>query len=105
MAAAKGNLAKENLIKKMSKCLPEGTYIGCFDKKYYFWSEENGEKVQVAISMTCPKSQVESVSVIKGGGFDFSAPSTVIAPTKHEPAEISEEEKENVQELMRRLGL
>ena len=92
--AAKGTLAKENLIKKMAAALPAGTYIGEFEKKHYFWSEENGEKIQIAISMTCPKNPVGEVSLSTGGGIDFTAtaPATV-APTVHEPAEISEEEK------------
>lgn len=101
---AKGTLAKENLIKKIAAALPAGDYIGEFDKKYYFWSEENGERVQIAVSMTCPKNPVGEVSISKGGGIDFTAPKTV-APTVHEPAEITEEEQENIKVLMQRLGL
>ena len=104
--AAKGTLAKDNLIKKIAAALPAGTYIGCFDKKYYFWSEENGEKVQIAISMTYPKNPVGEVTVISGGGMDFSAAApTAIAPSVHEPAEISEDEKNNIADLMARLNL
>ena len=104
--AAKGTLAKDNLIKKIAAALPAGTYIGEFDKKHYFWSEENGEKMQIAVSMTCPKIPVGEVSIPTGGGLDFSAAApTVVAPTVHEPAEISEEEKNNIADLMARLGL
>ena len=104
--AAKGTLAKENLIKMMAGALPAGTYIGEFDKKYYFWSEENGEKVQIAIAMTCPKNPVGEVSIPTSGGIAFSAAApTVIAPVTHEPAEISEEEKANIADLMAKLGL
>ena len=104
--AAKGTLAKENLIKKMAAALPAGTYIGEFDKKHYFWSEENGEKMQIAISMTCPKNPVGEVSIPTGGGLDFSAAApTVVAPKAYEPAEISDEEKANIADLMAKLGL
>lgn len=104
--AAKGTLAKENLIKKMAAALPAGTYVGEFDKKHYFWSEENGEKVQIAITMTCPKNPVGEVTVVSNGGLDFSAAApTAIAPTVHEPAEITEEEKANIADLMAKLGL
>ena len=103
--AAKGTLAKENLIKKFASALPEGTYIGEFDKKYYFWSEENGERVQVALSLTCPKNQVEQV-VLKptGGGISFED-TPQYAPKVHEPAEMSEDELDRIQELMAKLGL
>lgn len=103
--AAKGNQAKENLIKQIAGALPAGTYIGCYDKKYYFWSTENGEKIQVAITMTCPKNPVGEINLPSNGGIDFTGKSTVIAPTAAEPAEISEEEKNNIAELMRKLGL
>lgn len=104
--AAKGTLAKENLIKQIAAALPAGVYIGEFDKKHYFWSEENGEKVQIAISMTCPKNPVGEVNIPTNGGIDFSAAApAVVAPTTHEPAEISDEEKANIAELMARLGL
>lgn len=100
---AKGNEAKEKFINKVIS-QNKDNYVGCFDKKYYFWSEENGERVQIAVSMTCPKNPVGEVSISKGGGIDFTAPKTV-APTVHEPAEITEEEQENIKALMQRLGL
>lgn len=102
---AKGQNAKDNLLNLFIKSNPKN-YIGCFDKKHYFWSEENGEKVQIAISMTCPKNPVGEVTVISGGGMDFSAAApTAIAPSVHEPAEISEDEKNNIADLMARLNL
>lgn len=101
---AKGTLAKENLIKQIAAALPAGSFIGEFDKKYYFWSEENGEKIQIAMSLTCPKNPVGEVLVPKGGGIDFSSPTTV-APTKRETVEISEEEQDNIRALMEKLGL
>ena len=102
---AKGNDAKEKFINKIIS-QNKDIYVGCFDKKHYFWSEENGEKMQIAISMTCPKIPVGEVSIPTGGGLDFSAATpTVVAPAAHEPAEISEEEKANIADLMARLGL
>ena len=51
---AKGNIAKQNVAKKIAEVFGSD-FVGEFDKKLYLWSEENGEKVQIAISMTCPK--------------------------------------------------
>lgn len=55
---AKGNEAKKNLINKLIAAVGPAAYLGEYDKKYYFWSEENGEPMQVAIAMTCPKNPV-----------------------------------------------
>ena len=101
---AKGNQAKENFINKIIS-ENKDIYIGCYEKKHYFWSTENGEKIQVAITMTCPKNPVGEINLPSNGGIDFTGKNTVIAPTAAEPAEISEEEKNNIAELMKKLGL
>ena len=55
---ARGQEAKNYVAKKLAEAFG-ADYIGEIDKKYYVWSKENGERVQVAISMTCPKTPVE----------------------------------------------
>lgn len=102
--AAKGSIAKENLINKIIKSLPSESYIGCYEKKYYFFSEENGEKVQVALTLTVPKNQVVPVSLPVGNGMDFSGQSQGLTMTGT-PSEITAEELSNIQELMNKLGL
>lgn len=100
---AKGVIAKQNLINKIIKTI--GTdYIGEYDKKYYFWSEENGEKIQIAISMTCPKNPVVEAPK-EELDFENMGKDKEIYPSHFEPAEISLEEQEKVAELIRKLGL
>lgn len=105
---AKGNIAKENLINKIIESLEE-SYLGTYDKKYYFVMPENGEKVQIAISMTCPKTPVEfSTAVETDGDWDFSddkPKASAVAVTNAAPAEITEQEQQNIADLMARLGL
>ena len=105
---AKGNIAKENLINKIIESLGE-SYLGTYDKKYYFVMPENGEKVQIAISMTWPKTPVEFATTSDDGGdWDFSdskPKTTPIAVSNAAPAEITEAEKQNIADLMARLGL
>ena len=74
------------------------------DKKYYIEAPENGEMVQIAISMTCPKNPVavSSAPVVRSGGIDFEAEPVLTAP---KTVEISEEERQTVADMMRRLGL
>lgn len=99
--AVKGAAAKEQVIKKISSAFGED-FIGEVDKKIYVWANDNGEKVQIAISLTCPKNFVENVSSAKNKNdevLDFSA------ETPNVNVEISDEEKKNIAELMAKLGL
>lgn len=107
--AARGNEAKDKLIQKISQA-PGVTYLGCYDKKYYFTESENGEQIQIAVSLTCPKAPVEFAANVSApaGDWDFSdnpAPSPAVAIANAGPAEITEEEQANVAELLRKLGL
>lgn len=101
---AKGNDAKNLVIEKIKEVFG-ADYIGEYDKKHYVWSKEGGEKIQVAISLTCPKNPVGNVNMSAAAGkIDFEAPS-MIAPTSFTPAEITDEEKQNLANMMARLGL
>ena len=106
---ARGNIAKESVIKKIANEFG-ADFIGEYDKKVYVWANDGGERVQIAISLTCPKTPIQvDMNVSAGGGdWDFSddAPkNTTIAVASAAPAEITEEEKSNLADLMSRLGL
>lgn len=106
---AKGTIAKEAVVRKIAAAFGED-YIGEYDKKYYVWANENGERVQIAVSLTCPKTPIEVATNIAedGGDWDFTddGPKTgAVAVTNAAPAEITEQEKQNIADLMARLGL
>lgn len=107
---ARGNDAKEKLINKIIQ-MPNISYVGCYDKKYYFYEEENGEMVQIAISLTCPKNPIQvdtSASTSPTGDWDFSDTPKVSGPVavmNAAPAEITAEETDNLAKLMAKLGL
>ena len=106
---AKGAQAKEYAAKKIAEAFG-ADYVGEVDKKLYVWAQENGEKIQIAIAMTCPKNPVGDVPVMDfstdTGDFDFSDDgSAPVTPTKFQPAEISADEKANIASLMEKLGL
>lgn len=103
---AKGAIAKEAVIKKIAAAFG-ADYIGEFDKKIYVWAMENGEQVQIALSLTCPKVPVVINNTVQTGDFNFEEPSETIISTAavFTPAEITDEERENVAALMARLGL
>lgn len=104
---ARGAIAKVDVSEKIKKAFGVD-FVGEFDKKLYVWAEENGERVQIAISMTCPKVPVGvgNFAAEPGDSLDFENMSAAPAasPT-FEPATVSDEEKQNIAELMKRLGL
>ena len=104
---AKGANAKIEVQNILAKAFGD-KWIGEFDKKLYVWANDGGEQVQIAISLTCPKNPIEvDTSVDTGGDWDFTdTPKTsAVAVSNASPAEITEEEKANIAELMAKLGL
>ena len=95
---ARGSLAKENLIKRFAAAVGED-FICEKDKKFYFWSTENGERVQVAVSMTVPKTPIECTS--PGGDLNFDNDNIPEVVT----VEMNRDEKETLDRLMAELGL
>lgn len=103
---AVGAIAKQNVANKLAQVFGSD-WIGEVDKKYYLWADDGGTKVQIAITMTHPKVDVEAGDAApapKGDvGLDFEkmAPD----PQDYKPATISDSEKQAVADLMARLGL
>ena len=103
---AKGTIGKQNVINKIKQAFG-ADYIGEYDKKIYVWTTENGERIQIALSLTCPKVPVAISDNPTTGDFNFEddAPNVVVAAGAFQPAEITKEERERVNDLMKRLGL
>ena len=88
--------AKSDFAKKVIEKMPEGSFITCQDKKYYFWS--NG--IQVCMALTCPKTPV---------GESSSPPSTFPPVEEKEikstTVEYTPEERATIEKLMSALGI
>lgn len=101
---ARGAEAKEYVARKLKEAFGED-YVGEVDKKYYVWSRENDQRMQIAIAMTCPKVPIGEVPT-ESGNFDWEGSSITNEPvTKHNPVEIDDDERARVAELMKKLGL
>lgn len=106
---AKGQIAKEYAVKKIAEAFGEN-FVGEFDKKVYINCPENGEMVQIAIAMTCPKKtigEVNSAPTPSGeysNTLDFDSPAPT-QPSGFTPAEITESETANINKLLASLGL
>ena len=103
---AKGTIGKQNVINKIKQAFG-ADFIGEYDKKIYVLTTENGERIQIALSLTCPKVPVAISDNPTTGDFNFEddAPNVVVAAGAYQPAEITKEERERVNDLMKRLGL
>lgn len=102
---AKGNSAKTRVVKKIKEAFGKD-FIAEVDKKLYVWADDDGERVQIAISLTCPKVQIETGETTNmfsnSYGYDFEAmDSAPAAPV----ADITPDEKENIANLLAKLGL
>lgn len=102
---ARGAQAKNKVEQIISSAFKDN-FLGVYDKKLYVQAEENGEMVQIAISLTCPKTlvTVSDKPLIFEDKLDFEAGTTVV-PQSQVQTEISDEERQTVKELMERLGL
>ena len=56
---AKGAVAKTNVINKIAMAFGND-FIGEVDKKVYVWADDGGEKVQIALALTCPTTQASA---------------------------------------------
>ncbi len=93
---AKGAESKAKLIEKLKEIYPDAFEYG---KEFRIPFEEDGQRVEIKVALTCAKSNVggESASVESGGQSEEAVNVASAAPT--------EEEKANIAKLMDRLGL
>lgn len=98
---AKGNVAKEQVTNTIINAFGD-KFIGISDKKIYVWAEENGEQLQIAISMTMPKTQIVAGDIVAA---PIGTTGTTSAPAAPTPVDISPEDKEAVEMLKKKLGV
>ena len=111
---ARGNDAKKLVIEKIKEAFGSD-YVATVDGKVYVWAKEGGDRLQIAISLTCPKNLVgvvEGATTVApakldfggGGGWDFEAMDQVTqVPEKSK--EVTQEETDNIEKMMKALGL
>lgn len=101
---AKGATAKVNIENKIREAFGVD-FIGVSDKKLYVQADDgNGEMVQIALSMTCPKVPLGAGGGVEGG-IDFDNMPAAGSATEFKPAEITSEETENIRKMLAELGL
>lgn len=98
---AANDKAKELIMNKITAALSD-CYLGTQDKKYYFNSKENGETKVVCLTITCPKTVPEFITVQEG---DFNWEDELDARAITESVEIPQSEIDTVKAMLDKLGL
>ena len=104
--AARGTVAKDKITKKILDIFGKDAFV--YDKKLYIWSEENGEKVQVALTLTCPKVPAGEVVAVDRTPPPSMADILEFRAQEHRESvqqQITTDERENIKKLMESLGL
>ena len=100
---AKGNNAKQQVENIIRDAFGKN-FLGIAEKKIYVKADDgNGEMVDIAITLTCPKVPFSSGNV--EGGLDFNNMPAQGTATEFVPAEITPEETANIKKLIEKLGL
>lgn len=99
---ARGSVAKSNAVEIMKKAFGDA-WLGESANKFYIEADDGGEKVQLAIALTCPKNPVALNTPVVAGGFDFSQ--TEVAQTKFEAVDFTDAERENINRLIEKFNL
>jgi hypothetical protein len=101
--AVRGNIAKSNIEAKLKEVFG-GDYIGKDGGKIYIMADDGGEKVQIAIAMTCPKTPlnvIDTKTLSYQAGRDFTQTDYVVV--KDNTNSNSEEEQKKAKEMLDRL--
>lgn len=95
----RGSIAKENVTKIIKEAFG-ANFVGEESKKLYVWADDGGEKVQIAIALTCPKVEIQAAKPVEETPWEGFPP----AKPKEEKM-ISPEEQETIEMLMEKLGI
>lgn len=98
----KGSESKEKIIAKILEVFP-GAFR--YEKELRIPMMEDGSEVQIKVTLTAAKTNVERDSDIDIPGAQVESVQFADASTVNAAIEPSEEEKQNVAELVARLGL
>ena len=93
--ALKGAKSKETITEIILKSF-KGSFVK--DKKIYIPMKEDGQDVQVALTLTCPKNLVNIEESAAALDWSSSTP-------ERKNIDLTPEEKEKIEELIKKLNL
>ena len=108
MATRRGDIAKQKITEIIAEAFGND-FVGVVDKKLYVNIPEGNEIVQIAITLTAPKTPIQATaattSVNSNSSSDDNLAPWEINPKTNTPVDVSQEDKENIKELKKILGI
>lgn len=101
---ARGAIAKQQVENRIRLEFGDD-FVGSNGKELFVWGEENGERVQIKIALTCPKTEYNGPDVSGGKPAPKAALDWSDNTTETPATELTQEEKETVNSLLAKLGL
>lgn len=102
--AARGSIAKENIKNTLIETFGD-KFLGEVGGKLFVLSQENGQDIQIAISLTCPKVGIDLGTPSYGNDFVDGFNSNTNLSSANIGIEFTKAEEETIQELIRKLNL
>lgn len=107
---ARGVEAKQYIINKLKEIFG-ADYLGENGGKYYISAPDDGSKIQMAITITCPAKEVifpaqNATADRDGGAFNLNSPPPLASNSSTlRNSEMGEEEIERIKKLLNKFGL
>lgn len=102
---AKGALAKEQIFKKILETF-DGSFMYNGGKELRIPWDEEGNLVQIKVALTCAKEVVSATGEVEKVAAAPKEEGPINSfPAPHKPVEPTPEEKKNVEDLLKSLGL
>ncbi len=104
--AAKGSILKQEVASKILAAFP-GSFLYNDGKEIRINGVEDGQKLQIKVTLTCAKVAVEGGddTILPGEKIAATADVKPIGTNEKTPQEPTAEEKERLTTLLNRLGL
>lgn len=74
--AARGSIAKVNVTETIKDAFG-ADFVGVSNGKMYVWANDGGERVQIALAMTCPKTPFGDTPAEEPHIFSATAPNKI----------------------------
>lgn len=104
--AARGSVLKQEVATKILAAFP-GSFLYNDGKEIRINGVEDGQNLQIKVTLTCAKVAVEGGedTVLPGENVKTTSPAQAITTSEKVPQEPTNEEKERLKTLLNQLGM
>ncbi len=104
--AARGSVLKQEVATKILAAFP-GSFLYNDGKEIRINGVEDGQNLQIKVTLTCAKVAVEGGedTVLPGENIKTASPAQAITTSEKVPQEPTNEEKERLKTLLNQLGM